>query len=87
MREVGVVVDVDEARRDREAGCVDGACRGLPGQSSHRRDPSLPDADIAEVRRIAGAIDDVPAANQQIEILCGCGRKRQQKQPEFHKKL
>ena len=83
--EIGVVVDVDEAGRDGEAGGVDGARRGAPGQSAHGGDLPLPDGDIADVRRVAGAIDDAAAVNQQIEIL----RRRQHRQlqqehPEFH---
>ena len=56
-----------------------------PVKSAHRGDLPLPDRDIADVRRVAGAIDDPAAANHQIEIL----RRRQhpqlqQEHPEFH---
>jgi hypothetical protein len=83
--EIRVVVDVDESRRHGEAGSVDRARRGQPWQPPHRHDLSLPDRHISDVCGIAGTIDNAPAANHQIDVLCRRQHAQlQQQQSQFH---
>ena len=71
-------MDVDEARRDGQAGGVDGTRRGPSRQPPHGDDPALADGDVAVEGGVAGAIHDPAAANQQIVILGR--RERRQRQ-------
>jgi hypothetical protein len=58
---------VDEARADDEAGGVDDTFRPLAGEAADRDDAPAIDADVRREPRIAGAVDDLTAANQQVE--------------------
>ncbi len=68
-RVVGMVVHVDEAGGNGEARGIDRALGGGSRKRTQGDDPVAADADIAQERGIAGAVDQAPAANQQIEIL------------------
>lgn len=67
QRGIGMVVDVDEARRDGEPGRVDGARRGS-GRAPEDHDAAIPDAEIGIERRIARPVDNAAAADDQIEL-------------------
>ena len=58
---------VDEARRDDEAARVDLAARLRARELPDGGDAVAADADVAGKPGIAGAVDDVSAANDQIE--------------------
>ena len=65
-RVVRVVVDVDEARRDGEAGGVD-ATTGLGRlQVANCDEAAVADADVGRHRWRAVAVDDGPAGDQQV---------------------
>ena len=63
---VHVGVTVDEAGRDDQPVGVDGALGRRP-DATDLDDAAAPDADVAAIARGARAVDDRPAANQQIE--------------------
>jgi hypothetical protein len=63
-----VVVDVDEARGDDEAVRIDRPRGGLAVEPAQGRDPAVLDPDVPEVRRVAGAVHDAPAADEQVEV-------------------
>ena len=65
--EVGVGVHVDEPGADHEAVGVDHSRRRLPGQTADRRDPVARDPDVRLEPRVAGAVDDAAAANEDVE--------------------
>ena len=68
-------MDVDEARRDDEAGGVDRP-RGLCPHASQRDDAAVADADVADERRVAGAVDDAAAADEEVDagrLVCVWG--------------
>ena len=65
QREIGVGLDVDEARRDGEAGGVDGfLCRAA--DAANRGDTAVLDRQIADDARTAAAVVDRPAADQYV---------------------
>ena len=64
-----MIVHVDETGRDGQTRGVNGALGGAAREMAHGDDAVVPDSDVAEKRRIARAIHDAAAANQQIEIL------------------
>src|SRR6185369_1365785 len=67
QREVGVRVDVDEAGRDDLAAGVDHPA-GRPRRARLERDEAAPvDADVGVAPGRAGAVDQVAAADQQVE--------------------
>ena len=59
-------MEVDEAWRDDKSACVDFPCRPGIRQSSNGRDAVAADPDVGGERRIARAIDDAPAADQEV---------------------
>jgi hypothetical protein len=65
--EVGVRVHVDKPGADDEAIGVDHARRGLAAQAADRRDPVARDADVRLEPRVAGAVDDAAAADEDVE--------------------
>jgi hypothetical protein len=65
--EVGVRVHVDEPRADEQAVGFDRPRRRLPAQATHRGDAAACDADVRCVPGVAGTVDYVPAADQEIE--------------------
>ena len=66
----GVRVDVDEARRDVAIGGVDhGLRRGVAAATPSRAMRSPRDADVGAIPGIAGAVEDAPVADQDVELL------------------
>ena len=63
---VVVRVDVDEPRRDQEAVGIDFTITAL-AECSDLDHPSVMDRDIGGVPRRAGAVDDRPAADDEID--------------------
>jgi hypothetical protein len=62
-------VDVDEAGADDLAGGVDDRLRGRPVEPADRHDAPTRHADVGRSGRLAPrAIDNVAAADQQIEL-------------------
>jgi hypothetical protein len=60
-------VRVDEAGGDDEPADVDAlAC--VIGDIADRRDAAVTNADVAAARRRAGAVDDAPAPEDQVEV-------------------
>ena len=57
---------VDESRRDDQPVGVDGAL-GRGPDAADLDDAAAPDADVAAIARGARAVDDRPAADQEIE--------------------
>ena len=82
---VGVGVDVDEARRDDEPRGVNDLARVELGDRANLGDAARLDRDVSPASRSAGAIDDLPAGNQQViaklplsgRTLAGQGEKQQ----------
>jgi hypothetical protein len=66
-----VAEHVDEARRDGHTARVDLGSRARGIDSGDLRDAVAGDRDIGDERRAAGAIVDVPAAQDQVEGLLG----------------
>src|SRR5262249_46552525 len=62
---VVVRVDVDPARRDQEAVGVDFALAG-PELAADRRDAVAIDGDVARKGRLAGAVDDLSAVDDDV---------------------
>ncbi len=63
---VGVGVDVDEAWRDDEPRGVNHLARVELRERADLDDASGPDRDVSPPRGRAGAVDDLPAGNQQV---------------------
>ena len=63
---IGVGVDVDEARRDDEPRSVNDLARVELGDRANLGDAARLDRDVSPASRSAGAIDDLPAGNQQV---------------------
>ena len=61
-------VQVDEARRDDQSVRVDRSFGARAIQTANRDDPIAPDPDIAREPGIAGSVNDVAAANQEVVI-------------------
>jgi hypothetical protein len=61
-----VGVDVDEAGRDDQAGCVDDVGRVRLGERSNRRDAPVLDADVGAAPRRAGPVDDLTAGEEKV---------------------
>jgi len=59
-------VDVDEARRDRQAVGVDDARRRRVAQPAHVGDAAGADADVGREPRVAAAVEDAAVANQDV---------------------
>jgi hypothetical protein len=68
-RKVGVRVGVDEAWRDDQAGGGEVSVGDRSGQVTDGRDLATGDADVADIRDTAGAVDDRPAPKNQLERL------------------
>jgi hypothetical protein len=64
--EIGMGVDVDEARSEDPSGSVDLSYRGFGPSHLDRRYPSVANGDINGSRRTPGAIHDSGAADQQV---------------------
>ncbi len=69
QRRARLALHVDEAGRDDQARRVDHAAAGFRGEIADARDAIADDADIGALRRLAAAVDDLPAAHDQIEAL------------------
>ena len=70
---------------DGQAGGIDSARGGLAGEPAHGGDPALADADVADEGRIAGAVDDAAAEDEEIEILRRGDRDQDRKEkPKLH---
>ena len=76
QRVVRVCVQIDESRGDDQAGRVDHARGVSVGKPTHRHYLISPNAHVAVKPRVAGAVDDAAAANQDVEgsrlIRLGC---------------
>ena len=66
QREVGMSLDVDEARSDGEARGLDGFRRGFVDPRGDRGDPSCADREIGRHARTTAAIEQEPAADQDV---------------------
>ena len=58
---------VDEAGRHHEVASIDGRRRRPPGQLADRRDAIARDAEIAEIPRRAGAVDNAATGDEDVE--------------------
>lgn len=67
QREIGMGVDVDETRRDREALGIDPRLRDRAVQCADLRHHAIANADIAGVRRPTRAVDDVAVRDDRVE--------------------
>ena len=79
QREVGVRVEVDEARRDREALGIDHAPCRRPGLRLECDDPAAVDGHVGALSGGAGAVEDVTAADEQVDhraTLAGATARR-----------
>ena len=72
-------VEIDEAGRDDKIARVNLPCRLRIRQPANRRDSVAADPDVCSERRIAGAVDDAPAPDQQVvgRLLSGEREARQ----------
>ena len=61
-------VDVDEPGADDATGGIDHVRGGRVGQRPDRHDPIAAHPDVGGDRRRAAAVDDRPAADQQVEV-------------------
>ena len=85
-------MEVDEAWRDDKSARVDLPCRPGIRQSSNGRDAVAADPDVGGEGRIARAIDDAPAADQEVvgALLrarsedCGRCRKEHRENSKCH---
>ena len=66
---VGMVMDVDESRRDGEPAGVNCARRGPAGEVSDSGDPARANSQVRLIRRIARTVNDAAVDNEDIEIL------------------
>jgi hypothetical protein len=80
QREVGVRVDVDEARREREPGGVDEAA-GLAQVGADRGDRAVRDRDVDASRGRTGAVEHLGAPNQEVVHGYVCARPRRSARP------
>ncbi len=88
---VRVRVHVDETGRHVEVACIDDQlCRGAV-QATHRRDPSVADADIRPVPGISRAVENASSANEHVEALLrervGRAEKSEQNGQSMHRAL
>src|SRR5262249_47242899 len=67
---------VDEAWRDHGAASVDGALCSASRERADIGDPAIANADIRNEPRVAGAVDDASAGDENVERSCGIGRLR-----------
>src|SRR5262249_44862108 len=68
-RIIGMVVNVDKARSDNQAVCVDGAPRGTPREPAEGYYLPRPDSHVPTVGGVACAIDDAAVYNENVKIL------------------
>ncbi len=68
QRDVGVGVDVDEARCDDAIRGVDDLAGAEIGEPAERLDAAVPNADVGPVARRAGPVDDDSAQDQDLEF-------------------
>ena len=62
-------MDIDEARRDDQAGCVH-CLGGLRGSKIANLDnPAGPHTDVGHSPRVSGPVDQLAVANDQIKVL------------------
>ena len=66
QREVGMRLDVDEARRHRQSGGVDHFPRIVAEVGADGGDAALADREVAGPARGAGAVEQQPAADQDV---------------------
>jgi hypothetical protein len=81
---VRVVVDVDEPGGYGKASGVDRPRGGAALDPPYRDDSAAFDGDVAEVPGISGAIDDLPAPDEHVEILAGKQRGETKQKDLFH---
>ena len=72
---VVVGVDVDESGCHEQTVGVDHP-RGALVEPTDRGDPPVADRDVGGARRRARAVDDRPAADQEVKLRCHRGRTR-----------
>ena len=68
-RELRLAEHVDETRRDHHPLGIDGARARLAGEQADGGHPAIADANVPRVPGRAGAIDDVPIGDDEIEGL------------------
>ena len=66
QREVGMSLDVDEARRHRQSGGVDHFRRIVAEVGADGGDAAIADREVAGPARGAGAVEQQPAADQDV---------------------
>src|SRR5262245_34423293 len=70
--ELGLTQQVDESRRDDQAGCDEPASRAAVLESPQVRDPVTTHTDIGAKRRRTGPIDDATTKEEHVAIGCCC---------------
>jgi len=72
-----VIVHVDEAGGDHQTGRIDDALALGLGEIADAADAAVEDADVCLETLFAGAVDDEPAADQDVELLLSEGSSGQ----------
>ncbi len=68
-RVVRVVVNIDEAGRDDQARCVDGALRGFAGELADGGDAVAGKGEVGDVAGVARAVGDTAVADEDVVVL------------------